>query len=117
MICCVLPFGAFLSAAAASRMSRSLSFEVSPACQRLLQRVIEAGMGLFARQVPLANSKKSLHGSALRSRSLTSIPCREDCDRAKGADNSARTNSTRNERWKVCMNSLQIRAEIGGQPL
>src|ERR1700679_1891296 len=75
MICSVLPLGALVSAAAASRISLSLSLDDSPAAQRLLQRVIDAGIGLFARHVPLANSKKSLQGSALRSRSATSIPC------------------------------------------
>src|SRR5271170_2740885 len=78
MICSLLPLGALLSAAAASRMSFSFSFDASPAAQRLLQCVIDAGIGLFARQVPLENSKKSLQGSALRSRSLTSMPCKEE---------------------------------------
>src|ERR1700686_2076016 len=78
MICSVLPLGAFRSADAASRISRSLSLEDSPAAQRLLQRVIEAGIGLVARHAPLANSKKSLHGSAFRSRSPRSIPCSEE---------------------------------------
>src|SRR4029077_20624446 len=77
MICSVLPCNADLLAAASSRMSWSLSLADSPAAQRLLQRVIEAGMGLFARHVPLANSKKSLQGSVLRSRSVISMPWRE----------------------------------------
>src|ERR1700733_5799133 len=98
MICSVLPLGAFLSAEEASRMSRSLSFEVSPACQRLLQRVIEAGIGLFARHVPLENSKKSLHGSALRSRSLRSTPCRERfCEKR-----SVEANKTNGGKTRTC---------------
>ena len=32
------------------------AFDDSPAAQRLLQRSIDAGIGFFARQVPLANS-------------------------------------------------------------
>src|SRR5579863_7823842 len=94
MICSLLPGAADLSAAAASRISRSLSLEDSPACQRLLQRVIEAGMGLLARQVPLANSKKSLHGSALRSRSERSMPCGDEVwDAVKGAQRNKNTSN------------------------
>src|SRR5450631_1449043 len=118
MICSVLPLGAFLSAEAASRISRSLSFDDSPACQRLLQRVMEAGIGLLARQVPLANWKKSLHGSALRSRSPRSMPCRDElCESAKGAHESRTTSRDRNEPRRVRMNSLQGTAESCGQPL
>src|SRR5579863_9027377 len=105
MICSVLPGAAFLSAEAASRMSRSLSFEDSPACQRLLQRDMEAGIGLLARQVPLANSKKSVQGSALRSRSVGSMPCR-DCDSAKGADEIKRTSRAQRGFRSKRMNSL-----------
>src|SRR5215472_2892278 len=78
MIWSVLPLGAVLSAAAVSRISCSRSLADSPACQRLLHRVIDAGIGLFARHVPLANWKKSSHGCTLRSRSVTSMPCREE---------------------------------------
>src|SRR5882762_2523261 len=77
MICSGLPLGALLSAEATSRISFSLSLDDSPAAQRLLHRVMDAGIGLFPRHAPLANSKKSLQGSALRSRSATSMPCRE----------------------------------------
>src|SRR4029077_1335331 len=88
MICSVLPCNADLLAAASSRMSWSLSLADSPAAQRLLQRVIEAGMGLFARHVPLANSKKSLQGSVLRSRSVISMPWRElVCGNISDGDN------------------------------
>ena len=108
MICSVLPLGAFLSAEEASRMSRSLSFEVSPACQRLLQRVIEAGIGLFARHVPLENSKKSLHGSALRSRSLRSTPCRERfCENR--SDEANKTNGSKNQDLRFDMRSSSFR--------
>src|SRR6266850_4603123 len=62
-------------AGASSRMPRSVSFVVSPDCQRLLQRTIEGGMGLFARQAPLAYSKKLSQGFTLRSMSPRSTPC------------------------------------------
>src|SRR6202020_2109411 len=110
MICSLLPFAALLSADAASRMSWSLSLADSPACQRRLQRVIDAGIGLLARHVPLAKSKKLSQGSALRSRSLTSMPCGDaDWDSAKGAHEISRT-STAHRRAR--MNSLQTRAEL-----
>src|SRR5215469_789793 len=73
MSCSVLPCAFCLGRP--SRMSFSLSLEFSPDCQRLLQRVIEAGIGLFACQVPFANWAKSVQGSTLRSRSLGSTPC------------------------------------------
>src|SRR5882672_3798238 len=74
MICSVLPFAA-LAGSIDSRISFNLSLAVSPACQRLLQRVIDAGMGFLACQAPLENWAKSEQGSILRSRSLTSTPC------------------------------------------
>src|SRR5882762_6118917 len=109
MICSVLPWGAFWSAAAASRISRSLSLADSPAAQRLLQRVIEAGMGLLARHVPLANSKKSLHGSALRSRSLRSMPCRvEVCEnRSEENKNNGSTQRVDNHALRIMNSSFQ----------
>src|SRR5579863_7635001 len=108
MICSLLPGAADLSAAAASRISRSLSFEDSPACQRLLHRVIEAGIGLLARQVPLASSKKSSHGVALRSRSVRSMPWREEgWDRARGAQEMKRTSRAQSGFRSKRMNSLQ----------
>src|ERR1700688_4221924 len=113
MICSGLPVGALLPAEAVSRISFSLSLDDSPAAQRLLQRAMDAGIGLFARHVPLANWKKSLHGSALRSRSPTSMPCREvDCDTAKGEHESKKTSSARTEHRGACMNSLQVVAEF-----
>src|SRR5205814_10152374 len=54
-------------------LRRSLLF--SPACQRRLQRCIDAGMGFALRQAPLANWKKSVQGLAARSMSDTSTPC------------------------------------------
>src|SRR5271157_2145895 len=56
-------------------MLRNFSLLVSPACQRRLQRSIEAGMGLLARHAPLEYSKKSVQGSAFLSMSPTWIPC------------------------------------------
>src|ERR1700722_15969435 len=96
MISSELPLGAFVSVDAASRMSCSRSFADSPDCQRLLQRVMEAGMGWLARQVPLANWKKSVQGSVLRSRSVRLMPWEEVCDSAKGAEASKRTSRS----WK-----------------
>src|ERR1035437_651953 len=97
MICSVLPFAAF-SRAATSRISFNLSLEDSPACQRLLHRVMEAGIGLLARHVPLANWKKSVQGSALRSRSLRSMPRRELACENKSCDIRPEENSkTKNE--------------------
>src|ERR1700739_4982765 len=107
MICSVLPLGALLSAEAASRISRSLSLEDSPACQRLLQRVIEAGIGLLARHVPFANSKKSLHGPALRSRSAMSMPWSgEVCDSAKGVADTNKTSRAQSEPRRTRTNYL-----------
>src|SRR5438094_256221 len=54
-------------------LRRSLFF--SPACQRQLQRCIEAGIGFALRQAPLANWKKSVQGLAPRSMSESSTPC------------------------------------------
>src|SRR5271170_1983677 len=103
MICSLLPLGALLSAAAASRMSFSFSFDASPAAQRLLQCVIDAGIGLFARQVPLENSKKSLQGSALRSRSLTSMPCREESWAKDRCIDRGKKDSNANNDHSLCM--------------
>src|ERR1035441_2023255 len=98
MICSMLPLGASLSVEADSRMSCRRSFADSPACQRLLQRAMDAGMGLLARQVPLANSYRSSEGAALRSRSVTSMPCRDEVwDRAKGAHEISRTSMAQKE--------------------
>jgi hypothetical protein len=55
-------------------MSLSRSFAVSPACQRRLHRVIDPGIGFCLRQVPFENAKKSVRGSAERSRSDTYTP-------------------------------------------
>src|SRR6266550_3649452 len=54
-------------------LRRSLLF--SPACQRRLQRCIEAGIGFALRHAALANWKKSGQGLAPRSMSESSTPC------------------------------------------
>jgi hypothetical protein len=52
----MLPFGASLTAEASSRISFNRSLFASPACHLRLQRPIEGGIGLAARQEPLAYS-------------------------------------------------------------
>src|SRR5215471_4519869 len=102
MTCSVLPLVAFCSEDAASRMSFYLSFAFSPACHRRLQRVIDGGMGLFARQVPLAYWKKALLGCTLRSRSFTSTPCERDfCAKPKGLNESQASVNSEQRRIRI----------------
>jgi hypothetical protein len=104
MICSVLPFAA-LAGSIASRMSFNLSFAVSPACQRLLQRVIEAGIGFLACQAPFANWAKSAQGSTLRSISLTSTPC-----------SGAFWEKSEGKSTKITNRDCRVRIKKGGSP-
>src|SRR5215467_4560020 len=74
MSCSTLPRAQLLRRDTSSKISFRRSLAASPAAQRRLQRVMEAGMGLAARQAPLAYWKKSAQGSALRSTSATCTP-------------------------------------------
>ena len=76
MSCSTLPAGQDFVAETSSRIPLSWSLAASPADQRRLQRTMEGGIGFSFRQAPLANWKKSVHGSALRSMSLVWIPRR-----------------------------------------
>src|SRR5215471_12352424 len=117
MICSVLPLGAFVSFEASSRMSLSLSLVVSPACQRLLHRVMEAGIGLAPRQAPFAYWKKSVHGSVLRSRSLTSIPRSPVACASSHGEHNSNTTARRCLRMEGSSPPGSVKSLEGSRPL